>query len=174
MNQLGTSKNKSGKGCHPLNHPHRAGGPCSPLKHTWSVEKAQASTKGPSHVLELPGKGNNGPGIIIWDSVHCVCASSSSQDTGTYFTSLSSRQLQLHHTGWLRLRGELGNVTNYSISKCYFSVTNWRMSVPNLNQTWIFLKSFEMLQLEVQRQPLHNAPTVAFTFWWLWTQFFHI
>lgn len=115
-----------------FNHPHRAGGPCSPLKHTQSMEKAQASMKG--HMLELPGKWNKGPGII-WDSVHWVHASSSSQDAGTYFTSLSSRQQQLHHTGWLRQhREELGNITNYSISKCYFSVANWRMSVPNLDQ----------------------------------------
>lgn len=42
MDQLGTSKNKSGKGCHTLNHPHRAAGPHSLLK---SMEKAQAGRK---------------------------------------------------------------------------------------------------------------------------------
>lgn len=124
--------------------PRRAGGPRSLLKHTQSMEKAQASRKGPSHVLEVPGSGIRDQAS---SEIQCIGSMPVPPPKTQAHISLSSRQLQLHQTGWLRQhRGELGNITNDGISKCYFSVANWRMSVPNLDQTWIFLKSFEMLQ----------------------------
>lgn len=56
------------------------------LKHAQSKEKACAFVRGPSCVLEPPGKWDRESGII--QELRCwVHASSSSQDMGTHFTS---------------------------------------------------------------------------------------
>lgn len=142
------AKINQGKGYYTLNHPTESRTRRSTFSPAQSRGKARAHVRGPSRVVEPPGKWDKGPGII-WELLCWVHASSSSQDAGTYFTfpwtgQLSSRQLQLHHTVWLRQHTrELENMTNFGICKCNFGGANNRKSVPNLDQKWIFWKSLK-------------------------------